>query len=376
MRKIHRAPFISLGALALLTSTASAQIIDPNTNTGPILVPSTSSSYNQQGFNLPSAPRPTGQDIVRGSGGISCQSAVSGNGPVFDLGVIGTNDIYSRDSTAVYGRITVPLGKKPRRVDCSKLYDLEIQRLKMELKLMRAGGFGGFDDMDGARDILHKASTQPPEPAKTHKMDAAPEPVAVVVAEAKPNESNDEPEPTKVASLNPDIVGSIGTISQDDESQKDDYVEPLRLTESPRAASLPQYYNPNDNVQNSAPDYQTPQYAEIQPRPSYDYGQQLSDHNLHTVELATIGNPAARLKADRQQYHVQLGAFSSQKNSENAWNTYRWKIPNTIRDYSAVVSPITKNGKTLYHLRVGPFDRHMTRKVCRSVKNGCFAVKS
>lgn len=156
MRKIYRKTLICLGVISVASISAQAQTnpaFDNNAST--ILVPSSSSSYNQQGFNLPTAPRGTGQDIVRGSGGISCHSSISGNGPVLDLGVIGTNDIYSRDSTAMYGRITVPLGKKPKRVDCTKLYDLEIARLKMELKLMRAGSMGGFDDMAGARQALY-----------------------------------------------------------------------------------------------------------------------------------------------------------------------------------------------------------------------------
>ena len=185
MRKIYSTSFISLTWMSLLSLPALAQsnssvLGDPGT----IIVPSSSSSYNQQGFNLPSAPRSSGQDIVRGSGGISCQSSVGGNGPVLDLGVIGTNDIYSRDSTALYGRITVPLGKKPKRVDCSKLYDLEIQRLKMELQLMRAGGMGGFSDEQGARNILRSAQPAEPDTVKTQDVKKAhrqepPEPLII-----------------------------------------------------------------------------------------------------------------------------------------------------------------------------------------------------
>lgn len=143
------------------SALASAQTL-PENNNNPIILPGTSSSYNQNGFNLPSIPNVTGQDIVRGSGGISCQSSVGSGGPNFDLGIIGSNDMYNRDSTAVYGRITVPLGKRPKRVDCTKLYDLEISRLRMELQLMRAGSMSDALDRDAARQVVMQGPSLPP----------------------------------------------------------------------------------------------------------------------------------------------------------------------------------------------------------------------
>ena len=157
--------------LALITliwgvssSLAGAQSLPENENNTPIILPGTSSSYNQNGFNLPTIPNVTGQDIVRGSGGISCQSSVGSGGPNFDLGIIGSNDMYNRDSTAVYGRITVPLGKRPKRVDCTKLYDLEISRLQMELQLMRAGSMSDALDRDAARQVVLQGPALPQAP--------------------------------------------------------------------------------------------------------------------------------------------------------------------------------------------------------------------
>jgi hypothetical protein len=126
---------------AALSSIAHSQVNDLNT---PIILPSSSSSYNQNGFNLPNQPNVSGQDMIRGPSGITCQSAIGTNGPKLDLGMIGSNDIFNRDTIAFYGRISVPLGKKTNRVDCTKLYDLEISRLKMELQLMRAGAIPGL----------------------------------------------------------------------------------------------------------------------------------------------------------------------------------------------------------------------------------------
>jgi len=134
MRKIRYSPRL-LGALVLAPSLAVAQ-----ENTGfPVIVPSQSSVYNQNTVNLPTPPPVNGQDIIRGASGVSCQSAVASGGPYLDLGVIGSQDVFNRDTAAVYGRVVVPLGERPKRPDCTELYELEITRLKMELELLRLG---------------------------------------------------------------------------------------------------------------------------------------------------------------------------------------------------------------------------------------------
>lgn len=47
----------------------------------------------------------------------------------------------SGDDTGVigYARVIVPLGSTPERLDCRRLYDLEIARLKMEIETMKMG---------------------------------------------------------------------------------------------------------------------------------------------------------------------------------------------------------------------------------------------
>ena len=205
LRAVRRLRRLSC-ALALAVAAATPVALAQSPQTGPdgptqILLPSTSSYYNQQGFNLPSAPRPTGQDIVRGSGGISCQSAVSGSGPMLDMGVIGTDDPFGRDSTSVYGRISVQLGKRPGRVDCTRLYDLELERLRLELSLLREAqsdtGFDSFpadmalDDFGPSPDSFAPppfklgdlAPSRPPaaDPSPGSKAIAAPTPARATV---------------------------------------------------------------------------------------------------------------------------------------------------------------------------------------------------
>lgn len=36
----------------------------------------------------------------------------------------------------VYARVTIPLGNGPQRIDCSRLYELEIARLRQQVELL------------------------------------------------------------------------------------------------------------------------------------------------------------------------------------------------------------------------------------------------
>ena len=97
---------------------------------------------------MPGVQLPHGHDEVRAADGTTCRTAVSGSGAYLDVGVIGNpgqtttslGTVTETDSSlAAYGRMVIPLGRKTPRIDCSRLYDLEVQRLAMELKLMQMG---------------------------------------------------------------------------------------------------------------------------------------------------------------------------------------------------------------------------------------------
>lgn len=73
---------------------------------------------------------------------------MSSNNAYVDMGVVGrsarnagvpslytTNEVG--DSATAYARVTIPLGKRPGRLDCTRLYDIEIQRLKREIELLK-----------------------------------------------------------------------------------------------------------------------------------------------------------------------------------------------------------------------------------------------
>ncbi|MGB3723038.1 MAG: hypothetical protein WA979_09495 [Pacificimonas sp.] len=86
--------------------------------------------------------------MIESATGTRCRQSMNSNGAYLDLGVVGTtgsslpddlrgfiNDPRDQKGT-VYARVTMPLGKKPKRMDCSQIFRLEIERLKREIELM------------------------------------------------------------------------------------------------------------------------------------------------------------------------------------------------------------------------------------------------
>ena len=131
MRKVFRASQVLtlslLPALAVVSQGLAEDILNLN--------------QNQTGFSLPGVSLPQGQDEVHASDGTTCRSAVSGSGAYLDLGVIRGNNSSNQANSdiATYGRVVIPIGRTPKRVDCSRLYELEVERLQLELKLLKMG---------------------------------------------------------------------------------------------------------------------------------------------------------------------------------------------------------------------------------------------
>lgn len=102
------------------------------------------------GLFLPAAPHESGgEDSITTPSGLSCRQSLNRGGPILDLGVgaiggsaQGRSDLYDThndDATAIaYARIIIPLGEKPKRIDCSQIYLLEIERLRREIELLDA----------------------------------------------------------------------------------------------------------------------------------------------------------------------------------------------------------------------------------------------
>lgn len=114
------------------------------------LLAASPAAHATQGLYLPPAPQgPGGEDSVETADGTRCRQSINSNGAYLDVGAAGSaakpqdrtaipgfNDQRDREGV-VYFRLTVPLSAKPARLDCSRLYELEITRLKRELELLK-----------------------------------------------------------------------------------------------------------------------------------------------------------------------------------------------------------------------------------------------
>lgn len=120
--------------------------------------------YANSGVALPTNVPNYGQDEVQASGGVACRSSVGGGGAYLDAGVVESEDRFSRSTTAAYARVVVPLGRRPKRIDCSALYELEIERLRLELEMARMSLPQAHQDTvpTAVRATLAFAPTQPP----------------------------------------------------------------------------------------------------------------------------------------------------------------------------------------------------------------------
>ena len=98
-------------------------------------------NQRHSGFTLPGVNLPGGHDEVRAADGTTCRSAVSGNGAYVDMGVIADRTGAGNDGDySAYGRVVIPLGAPAGRVDCRRLYNLELERLRAEVRMLREGG--------------------------------------------------------------------------------------------------------------------------------------------------------------------------------------------------------------------------------------------
>lgn len=143
---------------------------------------SVNSTNSNTSFNLPQAPRPNGFDQIRTSTGTTCRSSMSGNGSYLDMGAISQHSGQDfTDNTALYARLVIPLGKKPQRIDCSKLYSLEIERLQIQLEAARNGKPNPFAKVKtikvaGPTRIVHRQALAPAQ-AQIKKTKTKPAPV-------------------------------------------------------------------------------------------------------------------------------------------------------------------------------------------------------
>ena len=133
MRKVSR--------LAALILALCASVAESSTATAKDYV----SRTTQTGFTLPGVRSPSGNDEVRAADGTTCRTSLGHRGAYVDIGGVASEDEGRFGNASVYGRLIIPVGKQPRRIDCDDLYQLEIQRLRMEVEAMRRSFENGDD---------------------------------------------------------------------------------------------------------------------------------------------------------------------------------------------------------------------------------------
>ena len=103
-----------------------------------------------QGVYMPVPPSgPGGEDVIETASGTRCRQSMNSNGAYLDVGVTGRTSSGRDRNTSLfpsaqdgneavgYARVTLPLGNKPDRLDCSRLYELEIARMRREIELLK-----------------------------------------------------------------------------------------------------------------------------------------------------------------------------------------------------------------------------------------------
>ena len=114
------------------------------------LVLADSSSMN---LNLPSSPQSYASDRIR-AGQLDCQNAI-GSATNVEFGVVGfidnqyqnpydnpydstfSNSTVRDSDIGVYAKITIPIGAPKERINCNSLYQLELEKKRMEVMKLK-----------------------------------------------------------------------------------------------------------------------------------------------------------------------------------------------------------------------------------------------
>jgi hypothetical protein len=104
------------------------------------------SSMNLQ---IPSTPQTYSYDSIR-AGNLDCKNAI-GSASTFEFGVMGVidsenqYDAFNQDwrfdrtnDVGVYAKVTIPLNGPKERINCNTLYQLELQKKRLEVQKLQA----------------------------------------------------------------------------------------------------------------------------------------------------------------------------------------------------------------------------------------------
>lgn len=128
----------------------------------------------QSGFYLPTPTPSPGQDEFRASDGTSCRTTMDGSKRV-EVGTFATggqrqDNSYNlpgylasptQGNVGIYGRYTWSLDARPMRMDCNRLYQLEIEKREIEIQIMRRSLSVTDKKLDDVKKYPAKRGKQP-----------------------------------------------------------------------------------------------------------------------------------------------------------------------------------------------------------------------
>lgn len=107
-------------------------------------------AFSVQALSIPSLSSSSAYDEFRTSSGMTCRQSVSGSAQLQVGGVASMDDSeddytggswnnrrYARDEKGVFVQLIVPIGV-PDRIDCTTLYNLEIEKQQLELQQLKS----------------------------------------------------------------------------------------------------------------------------------------------------------------------------------------------------------------------------------------------
>ena len=102
---------------------------------------------NSMSFSIPSISSVSGSDSIR-AGDLDCKNAIGGS-TNFEIGMTGVinnavvpiigkegNDPQTKD-IGLYARLIIPLDAPNERINCNTLYQLELQRRRLEVERLK-----------------------------------------------------------------------------------------------------------------------------------------------------------------------------------------------------------------------------------------------
>ena len=158
------------------------------------------------------------------------------------------------------------------------------------------------------------------------------------------------------------------------------YAEPEQpAPAAPPAVEQKPVDRPRFAASTDTPRYESkPVVQKVAARPVVKYSEPQQAKPKQAKPKPSKASLAASCSADDCTHHVQLGAFSSEKNAEHARKIYLSRNPE-LKNHGLQITHAVVRGKDFWRVAAVGFDKHAARGFCSSVKSrggNCFAYSA